>query len=211
MPKYENSVIYKLKHNEDYDDTNIYVGSTTNFKNRKYSHNRRCNNEKDQKYHYIVYKYIRANSGWENLVMIPIEPYPCNSKKELEIRERHYIDILRPKLNIVKPGRTKKEYYEDNKEKILEKAKEYYEDNKEHENKRSKKYREDNKEKIAEYLKKYREADKEQTVERDKKYYENNKKKVICEHCNCEIIKSYLTKHQKTKKCLKSQEDNVSR
>lgn len=174
MPKYENSVIYKLKHNEDYDDTNIYVGSTTNFKNRKNQHKTSCNNEKDIRYNTPVYKYIRANEGWDNWVMIPIEQYSCNDKKELEIRERHHIDLLRPTLNIVKPGRTIKEWYEDNKEDKLEYQKEYRNDNKEIIN-------------------------------------EKRKLKVICDHCGCEYTKYNLKQHQKSKKCIALQEDNVAR
>ena len=140
MTFYDKSIIYKIKHNEDYDDNNIYVGSTSNFKNRKYQHNKACNNEKSIGYNLPVYQYIRNNGGWDEWVMIPIEQYICNNKDELVIRERYYIDLLRPTLNIVKPGRTMKEYYEDNKEKIAE---------------INKKYRETNKEKIAEYSKEY--------------------------------------------------------
>ena len=126
MPKYENSVIYKLKHNEDYDDNNIYVGSTSNFKHRKNYHKSTYNNENDKSYNLPVYKYIRDNGGWENWVMIPIELYPCNSRKELEIRERHYIDLLKSKLNKNIPTRTNEEYREDNREQ----QKQYYNDNK---------------------------------------------------------------------------------
>lgn len=189
MPKYENSVIYKLKHNEDYDDTNIYVGSTSNFKNRKNCHKTRCYNEKDKKHNYPIYQYIRANGGWDEWVMIPIEPYACNSKKELEIRERHHIDLLRPKFNKVKPGRTIKEWREDYKEQIAEKEKQH---------------RDANKKQVLEYHKQYRLANKEKISEREKQ-------KVICEYCGFESTKYNLKNHQKSKKCLKSQEDNVAR
>ena len=226
MLKYENSVIYKLKHNEDYDDTNIYVGSTTNFKNRKYAHKTHCNNEKDEKHNYSIYQYIRANGGWDNWVMIPIEQYSCNDKKELEIKERHYIDLFKSKLNKVIPTRTSKEYYIDNKEKIAKRDKEYlknnkekkykkqkewYEANKENVYNRKKIYCKNNKEKIAEQLAKWRENNKEKS----KEYYENIKEKikekVICDHCGCEVRKYGLNRHQKTKKCIALQEDNVAR
>jgi len=131
MTFYDKSIIYKLKHNEDYDDTNIYIGSTSNFKNRKYQHKTACNNEKSKHYNVPVYQYIRANGGWNEWVMIPIEVYSCNSKNELEIRERHHIDFLRPTLNKQIPTRTDKEYREDNKEKNKEYSKEYTKDNKE--------------------------------------------------------------------------------
>ena len=180
MTFYEKSIIYKIKHNEDYDDNNIYIGSTSNFKNRKYCHKSNCNNEKSNKYNYTVYQYIRANGNWEQFVMIPIEQYPCNNKEELVIRERHHIDLLRPILNIQLPTRTKKEHYEDNKEKIAEYDKKRYEANKEQ---------------IIEYKKQYYKANKEQITER-------TKKKVICDHCGCEVNKYRLKRHQKSNKCI---------
>ena len=191
MPKYENGIIYKLKHYLDYDDLNIYIGSTCNFKHRKNGHKTNCNNENRKHYSSKVYEYIRNNGGWDDWVMIPIEQYSCDSKKELEIKERYYIDLLRPTLNKHIPTRTFKEWYENNKEKIAEYHKERYENNKEIINQKQKEYNEANKKKINKYK---------------KEYYENNKEiinqKVICDHCGCEITKIYLKNHQKTKKCL---------
>jgi len=195
MTFYDKSIIYKIKHNLDYDNTNIYIGSTSNFKQRKYNHKITCYNEKKRQYNIPVYQYIRDHGGWESWVMIPIEEYPCNSKNELLIRERYYIDLLRPTLNIQLPGRTDKEWYEDNKEKIAEKAKKYRNANKEQILERGKKYYEDNKEQLAEYQKIYRDVNREQINEKAKE-------KVICDHCGCEIRKSDISKHKKTKKCI---------
>jgi hypothetical protein len=169
MPIYQNGIIYKLKHNEDYDDTNIYVGSTTNFRIRKNQHKCNCNNEKTKNYNLEVYQYIRDNGGWDNFVMIPIEQYPCNDKNELMIRERHHIDLLKSKLNKVIPTRTDKEYRNDNKTKIAEINKNYYENNKEIYNEKRKEY---------------------------------SSKKVICDHCGCELRRDTLKRHQKSNKCI---------
>jgi hypothetical protein len=210
MPKYENSIIYKIKHNEDYDDKTIYIGSTSNFKNRKNQHKCDCNNKKNRNYNFPIYHYIRDNGNWEQWVMIPIEEYPCNSKNELVIKERHYIDLLRPVLNIVKPGRTLKEWREDNKQHLAEYYKNKYENDKEQFQEYQKKYGKDNKEKIQEKSKKYYENNKEQIAEYKKKWCEANKEilhekrkeKVICDHCGFESIKNNLTRHQKSKKCI---------
>ena len=129
MVLYEKSVIYKLKRNDDYDDTNIYIGSTSNFKNRKYQHKECCNNPKSSHYNHIIYEFIRDNGNWDNWVMIAIEEYPCNSKKELEIRERFHIDRLKSKLNSYIPGRTKKEYRENNREEATQRTKQWRLDN----------------------------------------------------------------------------------
>lgn len=182
MPKYENSIIYKLCHQDDLENNNIYVGSTTNFRIRKYKHKASCINEKKKDYKTPVYQFIRDNGGWTEWQMIPIEVYPCNDKKELEVRERHHIELLKPKLNKQIPTRTQKEYYNVNKEKILENAKEYYNDNKKQ---------------IKNTSKKYYEANKEQVKEK-------RKEKVICDNCGAETTKNHLKRHQKSKKCIET-------
>jgi len=195
MPKYENSVIYKLCHCNDLENKNIYVGSTTNLKNRKNQHKTKCNNENSEKYNLLVYQFIRDNGGWNEWVMIPIEQYPCNGKEELEIRERYHIELLKSKLNKTIPTRSKKEYENYNKEKIQD----YY-----------KKYRESHKKKMKEYLKQYYIDNKKKLAEQNKENYEANKEiinekkkeKVICDHCGCEITKTHLKRHQKSNKCI---------
>ena len=47
-----------------------------------------------------------------------------------EIEERKYIELLKSDLNKYVPGRTKKEYREDNKDNILKQRKQYYETHK---------------------------------------------------------------------------------
>jgi len=131
MPKYENSVIYKLCHCNDLENENIYIGSTTNFRSRKYAHKFNCNNENSEEYNIPVYEYIRNNGGWSEWKMIPIEKYPCNGKEELDIRERYHIELLKSKLNKQIPTRNIKEWRVDNKEKIQEYQKQYHEANKE--------------------------------------------------------------------------------
>jgi hypothetical protein len=195
MPFYQNSVIYKLCHLNDLDNENIYIGSTTNFKNRKHDHKVACNNKNGKRYNFKVYQFIRDNGGWNEWQMIPIESFSCNNKIELEIRERYHIELLKSKLNCKIPTRNRKEYYNDNKEQILNDKKIYGEENRDKIKYAKKKHREDN---IDEYKKK------------DKIYYENNKEKknekakakIVCEKCGCEINKNNLKRHQKTKKCI---------
>jgi hypothetical protein len=203
MPDYSKTVIYKIKHNEDYDDINIYIGSTTNFKVRKNQHKNSCNNENNKDYNYPIYQYIRDKGGWEKFVMIPITNFPCNSKNEKEIKERYYIDLLKPKLNKQLPTRTNKEWREDNKELILEKHKEWRDNNKDKISENGKIYRENNKELISEKYKEYRKNNKEKI----KEYYENNKEKINEKRkekveCQCGSIvrKSDIKRHERTQK-----------
>ncbi|NIQ16403.1 MAG: hypothetical protein GTO02_19025, partial [Candidatus Dadabacteria bacterium] len=72
----------------------------------------------------------------------------------------------------------KRQYYEQNKDHILERTKRYYERNKEKVAEQQKLYREQNKEKRVEYDKHYYEANKDHILERTRQYREQNKKKI---------------------------------
>ena len=52
---FSQTCIYKLVHKDDYDNENIYIGSTTNFRKRKNEHKRRCNVETDKAYNQVEY------------------------------------------------------------------------------------------------------------------------------------------------------------
>jgi predicted GIY-YIG superfamily endonuclease len=129
---YSKSVIYKLCCKDPLIE-DIYIGSTTNMKVRKGHHKSLCNNQIYKTYNY---QFIRENGGFENWDMIMIEEYSCNSKKELEKRERYWIDELKPSLNSIRPYISKEE--------LKKLKKKHIENNKEYQ----KKYRDKNKEKI---------------------------------------------------------------
>jgi len=180
---YSKSIIYKLCC-KDPNVTEIYVGSTINFKSRKNQHKTTCNNnsEKNKFYNFKVYKFIRDNGGFQNWTMIMLEQYNCENKKQLEMRERYWIEKLKPTLNNNIPTRTKKEwdienndyykqhylknqdklkqyqkqYYLNNKDKILEEKKQYDKKNQDKLKEYNKQYRLDNQNKIKEYQKQYR-------------------------------------------------------
>jgi len=225
MPDYSKSCIYMIKKQDDYDNENVYIGSTCNFIRRKHRHKTSCNNENIKCYNLKLYECIRENGGWDAWVMTKIIDYDCNNKSELNIMERRYIDNYKSKLNCKIPMRTKKEHYNDNKEKLLQKNKQYYNDNKEkvaqqqklyyNDNKekllqKNKQYRNDNKEKLSQKYKDYYEVNKNKKLQKRKEYYEENKDKisekrkerVICDNCGCESSKNDLAKHKKTKKCI---------
>jgi hypothetical protein len=218
MPKkemdYSNTVIYKIVCN-DLNITECYVGHTTNFIQRKYKHKKNCtnNSNKHNTYNYKIYQTIRTNGGWNNWSMIEVEKYPCNDFNEATARERYWYEQLNAMLNTNYPARTKQEYYETNKEIILEYRKEYYETNKEQLLEKAKEYYESNKEQILEQCKEYYETNKEQIAEQRKEYYETNKEQIkikknqkfdcecggkytYCnkaEHLNSKKHKNYLT------------------
>lgn len=178
MPNYQNGLIYKLCC-KDTNITDFYIGSTTSFRHRKSQHKSDCNNEKRQNYNCKLYNFIRENGGWENWDMILIEYYKCDTKLELEKKEREIIENLKPTLNKSIPTRTDKEY--------------------------QKQYREDNKEKIKDYDKIRYENNKEKLLEKRKEFYEKNKDKILekqqekitCE-CGAIIVKCQFNRHLKS-------------
>ena len=86
---YSKTIIYKLVHNEDYDNANIYIGSTTDFVKRKNQHKSICNNENYKEYNHKKYQYIRENGGWEEWNMIESEKHNCNDGNEARAREEY--------------------------------------------------------------------------------------------------------------------------
>jgi hypothetical protein len=127
MPKvkinYQNGMIYKLVC-LDPTITEKYIGSTTDFNNRKYNHKYVCNTITYKHYNCPVYKFIREHGGWNNWQMILIEKWPCNDGNELRARERHYYELYGGELNYCVPTQTPQEsiklYFRKNKEKIID-------------------------------------------------------------------------------------------
>ena len=171
----------------------IYVGSTTNFTQRKKSHKNACNNINNKSYNYKIYQIIRENGGWENWRIVIINECEQGlTKTQAHILEEEFRVKLNANLNGQKCYTTIEEAKEYNKEY----RKGYNERNKETIAERAKKYKENNKQTIKEYNKVWQ-----------KEFYENNKEaiaekskeKVTCE-CGCEIRKFNLPRHLKTKK-----------
>ena len=133
-----------------------------------------------------------------------VEDYKCDNLEQLLMRERYYVDN-NDCINKNRPITSKEEkiaqqkVYRDNHK---EKKKAYREANKDKMKAYYELYSKENKEK----KKAYREANKDKIIEQKKGYYETNKdkisehkkEKVICE-CGCEISRTNLSTHRKTK------------
>jgi hypothetical protein len=174
MINYQNAKIYKLVANDL-----VYYGSTC-----KELKIRLCQHKSKSKYK--CQSKLLFETG-KRVEIYLVEKCPCNDKIELLARERYYIENNEC-VNKQLPGRTTKEYYEANKDKIKE-------------------YREVNKDKIKEYTKEYYEANKDKInklhKEYYKEYYEANKEKmsikITCE-CGSEVRKVGCARNIKTKK-----------
>jgi len=169
-------------------DGNIlrYYGSTANFIKRKSQH--KTNYERWVKNGRPNIKrcasvLILDNGDWKMEKIDEIEGERWEAKKkEGEYQKNN--DCVNFKI----ASRTVKEYRDDNKDVISEKAKQYYINNKD----KKKQYQIDNKDKLAEYLKQY-------YIDNKNKLLEKKKEKIICE-CGTESTKNSISQHRKTKK-----------
>lgn len=131
---YENGKIYKLICSET---GNIYIGSTIQPINRRLSRHKTTHNNCRTKL-------------FINPSIHLIKNFPCNSKKELELEERKFIEKINC-VNKIIPRRTRKEYYLDNIDNFKENSKNYYLDNKDKIKQQSKQYRQHNIDKITQW------------------------------------------------------------
>jgi len=210
MPKlpidYSKGFIYKLCC-KDKSIEECYIGSSTNWKQRKRTHKSNCNNPNQKSYNNKKYVVIRDNGGWENWEMVLIHYYPCNNKRELESEEERVRQEYHNTINSKRAYRTdeerkeyNKQYYTDNREKLLQKAKQYNIDN--HES-------------ILEYKKQYRIDNRESILQKEKQYRTDNcesilqkkKQKITCD-CGCIIAKRNISTHKKSNKHKKIMEQN---
>jgi GIY-YIG catalytic domain len=184
MPKtaidHSNTIIYKLVKNDDYDNVNIYIGSTTDFIRRKNKHKSCCNCVTNKAYNDKKYQYIRDNGGWDCFNMIEVEKYNCNDGNEAKAREEYWRCHFNAQLNTIRAYITDIErlerdklYRGDNKDKISESKKQYYEAHKDNILKQRKEYYETH----LEQRKEYYETHKDRLIENMKIYYYNKKNK----------------------------------
>ncbi len=195
MPNYNNSKIYKI-----YGMTHdfVYYGSTTQrLSKRLHAHKIDYYFFSEGKGRYVTsFEVINTDDYQIELV----EKYPCNSKEDLHKREGFYIKNNKC-VNKHIACQTRSEYYENNKESILEKCKEYRNKNKDkikaymdiyratHKEARStydKTRYIENKESILKYQKEYRDANAEALAIKSSQYYENNKEEFLAK---CKIYK----------------------
>jgi hypothetical protein len=222
MVNYSNGKIYKIQHKSG--EGQVYVGSTTKqyLSQRMDTHRNDYKQWKNGKIGLITSFNIFETYGIENCLITLLESVNANSKDELLAREAYWIKQLNC-VNKFIPNRTRQEYYNDHKEKIVENKKQYYEKNKEKIAEHQKQYRQDNKEEILEKAKQYYDDHKEKLLENKKQYYEDNKEKIvethkkyqqdnkekiaekarqtyICIACNTTLVLKCKLRHEKSKK-----------
>lgn len=155
MPNYKNAKIYTIRC-PDTDDE--YIGSTIQTLAMRMGSHRRNH----KKYPNACASGVLIGRG--NAYIELIEEFPCDNVEQLRKREGEIIRSRPNCLNRYVAGRSdkeyreekkehrdtlKKEYYQANREKVLENAKSYHQKNKEARNAYAKEWRVKNKEAIA--------------------------------------------------------------
>ena len=105
MVNYKQALIYYIS-----DGSDVYIGSTTSFSNRKYVHKHRCHNKSSEYYDDKLYDTIRRHGGWDKFEMGILKQYPCETRNELQQYERHLIEKLKPNLNSSLPSTNSNKY-----------------------------------------------------------------------------------------------------
>ena len=122
MPKveidYSNTIIYKITC-KDTSITDVYVGHTTNFVQRKHCHKQSCNNDKSSNHNCKLYKVIRDNGGWPNWIMEIVNFFNCHDHYEARKKEQEYFILLHATLNSIEPMPKPKEVIKCNPEPTL--------------------------------------------------------------------------------------------
>ena len=158
-------------------DGMYYFGQTNNIK-RRWSNN-------GAKYKTTsLYPYIEKY-GWDNIQHIVL--FKDQTRENALWIEDFLITTAQEDgvcINKKRSGLVSKEegyqqdYYEQNKQQILEQKQQYYEQNKDRIKEQKQQYYEQNKQQILEQKQQYYEQNKEQVQERHKQYYEQNKQQI---------------------------------
>jgi len=157
MKDYSKTIIYKIVCNITGE---VYYGHTTLTLEKRLFYHKKPSNPCRSK------QIIERGNYRIDL----LEHYPCANVKEAHAREGWWIEN-NPHVNKQIPGRTKKEYYEANRDHTLAKQKAYNEANRDRVLAQQKEYKAQNAERISQQRKEYRaRQDKQAVRERDRAY-----------------------------------------
>lgn len=167
-----NCFIYSIK--EKSTNELIYVGSSTNLKNRLYAHKSACYNKNSKQKDFALYQYIsniaktrkEFDSFFElnKICMFEIESIYDSKRKEYE---QYYISLLKPKCNMIKACRT----YEDELESSRKSHQRRRENNREQYNEYSRNHRKENLEAYRNWEKEYRASNLQKMRDKGNKWY----------------------------------------
>ena len=174
---YKNGKIYKMVSPSGL----VYVGSTCESLAARKAKHKRCykywknGNLKQQK----ITSFQLFDEAPNEIDIVLLESFPCDSKEQLHARERHHIESIQC-VNKHIPLRTPKEYREDNKDAI-------------------KQYRVDHRESLLQQKRDTYKLNQKELLEKQRKYYWKSRDRILQKNkkiipCSCGSI--YTTNHK---------------
>ena len=168
---YKNGKIYMLEPTCEYDEGDVYYGSTTSTLVKRLSQHKQPSCK-------LTSKILMEKYGRDNIKIVLMELYPCSCKDELKSVEAKY-QRENKCVNKRVEGRTYMEWYQDNKDRISDYHKDWYQDNLEKVREQHKQYNESNREKLSTYQKEWHQANRDKINARHRKRYAEKKKASI--------------------------------
>lgn len=204
MSNYQNGLIYEIKCNKT---ELVYVGSTVDLPLRMNKHTSAHKVWKEGK---VSEPDCRSTMVLElnDFSSSIIEVYPCNTKKELQMREKVYILAYKELMgelcvNHNIPCRTHAEYYAANRDKILAHTKAYALAHKAEKSAYNTMYYHQDAQKQRDRVKKYREANSELV-------HAKKAERIECEYCGDMVQRQGKARHQKRRDCWSKACDNMN-
>ena len=212
MVDYSKGKIYQIV---SPDGKMVYVGSTVKDRlcQRMSKHSSSYKNSRTDN---VTAYQIFDKYGFQNCSIELIEMYPCQSKDELNSREGFWI---RKKMesgcvNKVIPGRTLKQYYEDNRDNIRKRDRENYQKHKDNILKRQRDYYEENRDNIIKRKLDYYKDNRDKILKRQCEFYTKNQDKINArrrrlDSCDCgsNYTHDHRCRHMRTLKHQQWEED----
>ena len=206
MPDFQNAKIYQIW-TPGRPDLLPYIGSTTQTLAKRIGGHRRSYKCKQNGKGNDRASFIHIAEEGHRIELI--REFPCETRQEL-LREEGREMRSRECCNQVVPGRTRAEWYEENKERLTAHRRKRYEENKEQVNAHRRKWCEENKESLRAKSKRHYEKHGERVRARVSAYRKANKeqisakdrKKITCP-CGSSISRGSRSKHQRSAKHIR--------
>ena len=175
--KYANGKIYKIVDNAY---TGCYIGSTIQpLSSRMSTHRANYKSFKEGKYHFVSVFALFDMFDLENCKIELVEDFPCDNKEQLLKREGEHIK-REDCVNKMVAGRSKNEWYVDNRDHVKAMVKRYSEANKDWKKAKDKAYYEQHIDQLKAYKHKW------------------GCEKVECSICNRTMTRHSLRRHERT-------------
>jgi len=162
---YSKSKIYRIVCNETGEQ---YFGSTTqSLAKRMAKHKSNCNE--------CMSRQIIERGNYD---IVLCEEFPCENKAQLNARERKWIEENQC-VNKQFPGRTKQEWYQENRDKVIERYKLWREENYEKDFETKKNWVDKNLKKVNEYKKEWALKNREKVLKAKREHYQRKKEEKL--------------------------------